>query len=130
MVKFRNYAVGKDLRSIKFFDIVVILIILITTVYFMKPNNSTRKSAFLIIENKRYPLNLEQQMIIDLKKYGKNMKLEIKDKKVRFIESDCNDKICISMGYVKNCGDSAICVPNKTAIIIECDEPLYDGISR
>lgn len=118
------------MKSIRFFDFIVILVISATTIYFMIPNNLSKKSAFLIIDNQKYPINLDQNGIIDLRQYGKNMRLEIKDRKARFIESDCKDKICILMGYVKNCGDSAICVPNKTALVIECNEPLYDGISR
>lgn len=118
------------MKSIKPFDIVVILFIFVITIYFMRTENEAIKKGYIIIDEKKYPLNLDQNGIIDLKIYGKNMKVEVKDKKARISESDCRDKICIHMGYIKDCGDSAICLPNKTAIVIECEKNRYDGISR
>lgn len=118
------------MKSIKPLDIIVIFFILLFTVYFLKTDSNKIKNLLIVIENKKYSFSLEENRVIDLKAYGRNIKIEVKDKKARFIESDCKDKICIHMGYIKDCGDSAICLPNKTAIVIECSENSYDSISR
>ena len=47
--------------------------------------------------------------------------LEIKDHQIRFSHSDCPDQICVHMGFLKNDTDSAICMPNQTAIFIRSE---------
>lgn len=118
------------MRFVKLTDFVVISIVLfVSFVPFLVKNNAGEKKFYLFIEDNRILLPVENG-IIDLKKYGKNILIEIKDEKMRFVESDCYDKICIKMGFVADCGDSAVCLPNKTAIQVECGENEFDAISR
>ena len=43
---------------------------------------------------------------------------EIKDHQIRFMDSDCPDKICIKSGFLSKNGESAVCMPNKTVLKI------------
>ncbi len=58
-------------------------------------------------ENKVFSINTLQ-----------NIKFEIKDKKIRFIESDCPDKVCINTGFIGTVGQTAVCLPNNVSIKI------------
>lgn len=51
-----------------------------------------------------------------LEEYGKNIVFEIKDGSIRFLSSDCPDKICVYTGFVKDSMHPAVCLPNRTAI--------------
>jgi Uncharacterized protein conserved in bacteria len=39
--------------------------------------------------------------------------------RIRILESDCPDKICVNMGWLTQLGDQAICMPNQTLVMIE-----------
>lgn len=43
-------------------------------------------------------------------------RIEVKDGKVRMLESDCPDKLCVGMGWAEKTGDSIVCVPNRVVI--------------
>ncbi len=47
-----------------------------------------------------------------------NVKFEIKDKKIRFLESDCPDKVCVNTGFIGSSGQTAVCLPNALSIKI------------
>jgi hypothetical protein len=53
--------------------------------------------------------------------------IEIKDNKVRVVESDCNNKVCISSGWVSESGQWIICLPNDVFVLIEGDTTNREG---
>ena len=52
-------------------------------------------------------------LTIDLSSYG-------------FIDVDCPDKVCESMGYVKNEMEAVVCLPNRMSIIIYTPEEYHN----
>jgi len=57
--------------------------------------------------------------------------IEIKDGMVRMVSSNCPEKICIKQGWIKNPGQSIVCVPNEVVVYIDNDnEELPDAITR
>lgn len=120
------------MKKISFFDIFFISVLLISLYYLIYHHiSSANKSLVLTVEEERYFLNLNSKELLDLsKRYGKNMIIEIDNGRARVKESDCKDKICISFGFIYRCGESAVCVPNRVSIHIECDKNDYDAISR
>ena len=46
-----------------------------------------------------------------------NITFERKDNRIRIISSDCPDKICKKTGFISDCGETIVCMPNK--IIVE-----------
>lgn len=65
---------------------------------------------------------------------GGDANLEVKDGAVRLLGVDddfCPEKICIRTGWIKNQGESIVCVPNKLVIqIIGALGEGVDAISR
>ena len=57
-----------------------------------------------------------------LEETGLPITFQIKDHAIRFLESDCPDKVCINTGFLKNDLDVACCLPNQTAIFITKEE--------
>lgn len=42
----------------------------------------------------------------------------VKDQKIGIIEADCPDKICIQEGFIRNPGETTVCLPHKVMIEI------------
>lgn len=49
---------------------------------------------------------------------GKSV-VEVSDTGVRMLESDCPDKICVHMGWIKRAGQVIVCMPNRVIITLE-----------
>lgn len=75
-------------------------------------------------------VNGEELMRIELEKAGdgafsiadtagKQITFEIRDHAIRFLSSDCPDKICVHSGFQRRDGDVACCLPNQTVLIVE-----------
>ncbi|MCX8084545.1 MAG: NusG domain II-containing protein [Calditerrivibrio sp.] len=116
--------------KLKAFDIIVLILFLVLPIYAIIKPVEGEKRSFLIVDGVKHPLDLSKNQVLDLTEFGKRVKMEIKDGKVRFLSSDCKDKICLQFGYIETCGESAVCVPNRVAIVIECEKRDYDGVTR
>ncbi|MGM0395490.1 MAG: NusG domain II-containing protein [Bacillota bacterium] len=58
--------------------------------------------------------------------YGYSL-IEIGDRRVRLIEADCPDQICVNQGYISRIGETVVCLPNKLVIEVK-GEPREDDI--
>lgn len=45
--------------------------------------------------------------------------IEVEKGRIRFQRADCPDKICVNTGWLKEPGDVAVCMPNRTVVKIE-----------
>jgi len=114
-------------------DLLVIVILIAVSLYPILAQNDSagKKKLFLLIGQKQYEIPFKDGTIDLNNKYDVNMILQIEGEKARFIESDCPNKLCIKYGWVNNCGEMAVCVPNKTAVQIKCEKDgNIDAISR
>ncbi|MEA5010941.1 MAG: NusG domain II-containing protein [Angelakisella sp.] len=70
-----------------------------------------------------FDLNTTEDDVISLEEYVHHpVSLEVKSGAVRFLESDCPDKICVNTGFLREDGDLASCLPNKVIVTIETRE--------
>ena len=119
------------MKNVKPFDLLIIVILMIISIsYGFIGNKKGYKKIILIVENRKKELRSGHYKYNLLKDYGKNIIIEIAGKKARIIQSDCLNKICIKEGWIEKCGETAVCLPNKTAIQIKCDENNIDAISK
>lgn len=56
--------------------------------------------------------------VLDLAGYGFPGRAEFEDGRVRVTDVDCPDKVCESAGLIGAEFESAVCLPNKAAILI------------
>ena len=77
---------------------------------------------------KEIDLTLQEDCIITLKT-DPVVTLEVKDHKIRFIDSLCPDKTCEKCGFLNNVGDTAACIPAKTVVTIKgTDDSEIDAV--
>jgi len=56
--------------------------------------------------------------------------IEIKEGRVRVVESSCFQKICVNIGWINKPGQNIVCLPNKVLVTIEGKEsPKIDAVS-
>lgn len=55
--------------------------------------------------------------------------LEVRDGKIRFVESPCSGKQCIHSGWLSEAGDFAACLPNRVSLVVAGKEQRYDTIN-
>lgn len=71
--------------------------------------------------------SLSEDQIISVN--GTNV-CEIKDGKVRMIEADCPDHLCLKQKSIGNAGGTIVCLPNKVVVegekTIDDTEPQFD----
>ena len=125
-MKLQSFADGKSLKITKLDFIVISLLILISMFYMTGQSEGTKK-LFLISEKEKTQIQLKNQII---KLDDGDVVIEVTKDGARFIENDCPNEICIKSGWVNKCGHTAACVPNKYALVIECEEVAYDAVSR
>jgi hypothetical protein len=63
-------------------------------------------------------LAAEPDQQIDLSEYGVSVVLEIRNHQISFHSSDCPDHLCMDFGWIDHEPQSAVCMPNRVAIVI------------
>lgn len=83
-------------------------------------------TAVIRVDGREYR---EVDLSVDQSFYIGNVKIEIRDGAIAFIESDCPHKECIKSGWLKAPGTSAACLPNRISITVE-GESGVDAIAE
>lgn len=112
--------------NIKFFrkgDIAVIAVIILAAVAFMLWSGSKNEAPQAVIT-----VNGEAVETVDLQSVGEKRIItpdtspEIiiiaENGEIWFEQADCEDKLCIASGKLSKHGDTAVCLPAKTAITV------------
>ena len=74
-----------------------------------------------------YSLYDNRQVTVD-GPLGKSV-IEIKDGQVRFIESPCENKLCILSGWLRHDGELAACLPNGISVKVVGRDDRFDAIN-
>jgi len=115
--------------------IVTITIIISFTAVSIYKRNGSEGSKIAVIKTKN-----KEVKRIDLSSVTKPQKIQISDEynqvilvendRIRFLESDCSEKICVNTGWLSQKGDVAVCIPNSTMIKIEGQSEKVDVITH
>ena len=101
--------------------ILVIMILLggIISLILLKSNRPPGEFVIIKVKNQiKHQIKLTDQKELTILGAMGNMQIQINNKKVRVIHSDCPEKICIKSGWINKTGELIVCVPNKVVISI------------
>jgi hypothetical protein len=74
-------------------------------------------------------IGLDVDRVVELP--GSSVRLEVKEGAIRVLASDCPQQICVNGGWIRRPRQVIACVPNKTLVTIESEEPPFlDAIVR
>ena len=111
----------------KFADIFFVAFALFACLIFLlKPYGTESKQLVLLSGDKKIILPYIDGVVHLKDITGKNMLLEVKNGSATMISSSCSDKICINSGKIDKCGEAIICMPNETAVMIDCLGDNYE----
>jgi hypothetical protein len=72
-------------------------------------------------------LPLNEDKVLRLRDVG--MTFEVRDGRVRVVESDCPHDVCVNTGWICRSGQIIACVPNRVVVRIEePEEPFLDAV--
>ncbi len=63
------------------------------------------------------PLSKDQSFSLTTPE-GHHLSFEVKDGRIRFVSSDCPDKICVNTGFIGTPAQTAVCMPNRVSVTI------------
>ncbi|MFH1282702.1 MAG: NusG domain II-containing protein [bacterium] len=106
---------------------VLCIIIPITVNYASSPGHS----AQVIYRDKLIKIiDINKDSVFKIPINKGDVKLEVKDKKIRIIDSPCAQKICVRSGWISAGGQCIICAPNRILIVIKSSEQTnYNALS-
>lgn len=104
--------------------IAVVVVLSLAGMYLSKNSLESGDSKYVYIEVDGKPYkeivfdeSTEITTVID-SKYGHN-ELMIKDGKVKMIDADCKDQICVKESAISEVGEINVCLPNRTLVEIK-----------
>jgi hypothetical protein len=104
----------------KWTDLILIVGLLATSVFFITTSKVSNGTVIIQYENKvigRYPIDINKKVTFE-GALGE-MAIEIKNGKVRMIESKCPLQLCIKQGWISSPSVPIVCVPNKVIVYIK-----------
>jgi len=109
------------IKPIEVLFIILLLIICIVFLLFTNNQNTRMKVIAQISYDgkvvKTIDLSQAKDSIFQLET-NSNVSFEIKDGKIRFIDTKCPDKLCENIGFIYKVNSVAICLPNKVSLKI------------
>ena len=96
----------------------VIIIVIVAGLYIFLNKKPSARAVLKYNKTESMEINLSKNQRIDLKSNGINIHISVKDGAVAFVDSECPDHICERYGYIKNVGESAICLPAQASLTV------------
>ncbi len=118
-------------KLFKPFDAVILVILLAAVLFLRIRAKDKERTAVITVDGKEVysaDLNTAEDAVFTLKEVP-DVTVEIKNGTIAFINAKCRDKICEKSGFLKNTGDTAACLPNKTVITVKGNTENSDGVS-
>jgi len=87
------------------------------------------KMALINIGGELYQrIDLKEDRLITLPVSTGEMKIEVKEGKVRVVSSDCPRQVCVHQGAIAHPEQILVCVPNKVLIEIKSTASFLDAV--
>ncbi|MBQ0051293.1 MAG: NusG domain II-containing protein [Treponema sp.] len=115
------------MQKIKFGDILVFLIVLASGIYFFyRTGTSYGQKVFVHTSDNEYEYSLNEDGIYKVEGDIGITTFEIKNKRVRVLDSPCPNKICINQGW----DNVLVCMPNQVVIETMSNEEGFDAVAK
>lgn len=93
-------------------------------------SNEGREALIKVGNGPVQRVSLKTDRRINLEGEKGKVVIEVKEGRVRVVESSCFQKICVNTGEINKPGQNIICLPNKVLVTIEGKEsPKIDAVS-
>jgi hypothetical protein len=111
----------------------IIFISIIGTIFFKFYYNNDGEKIAIIKQNNKVIKSINLSKVLkseEIKVTGTYTDVILIEKgRIRFIEADCPDKVCVKTGWLTRNGEMAACLPNRTIIEIKGQNAKVDGVA-
>ena len=120
------------LKRLKLGDFLIIIILLIIsfTPFYMVHNSSkesNRVIGIVKVNNRQVKkLSLDQDQEWQYQKDGKINIVQVKNHKIRVIDANCKDQVCVKEGWKSKSGDTIVCLPHKFLVELKSKNQIDD----
>jgi len=115
-------------------DVLTAILIAVFGLYVLWSQNSAHKSATKVLISRGGTqisgFFLDKDSHVDLKEFGVNMVVEVRNGRVRVASSDCKQQVCVRHGWIDRPHEAILCLPNQITVELVGEDAEYDAISR
>ena len=105
----------------------LLIILSLSGIFFIREILPESQTVLIDAEGKpAYVLPLNEDRTVSVEGPEGKTIVEIREKKIRIMDSPCRNKLCIRQGWVKNGG--VVCLPNKVVVTIRSHEDNDRGV--
>ncbi len=98
-------------------------------VIFWSTGGDARHAHVNVVGKKQVILDLKEEISIKVEGVLGVSIIEVKDGKVRFVESPCSNKVCIRSGWLSQVNSLAACLPNGVSLYLVGSKARFDSIN-
>lgn len=128
---------GEKTKARKTRDLILILVILAVAgilflVFFLQNKNTVADKVIVKVDGKvvySEPLSVDKDMDVAGYAGGHNF-IRIQGGKVKMVDADCPDKICVHTGAIDKVGQTIVCLPHKLVVEIAGSNSDLDSVVR
>lgn len=104
-------------------DWLLIIIVIILSLLFIFSSKISADVAYVYYESDLIlTIDLNINKIYEVNGYNGIVKIEVNNKSIRVVEENSDKHICSRQGYIKNEGESIVCLPNKIVIELKSND--------
>lgn len=117
----------KESRRVKLGDLIIILILLVISIipfyFLLSPmRESNNIIAVIKVDNKQVKkLSLNHDIVWKYQHGNKLNVVKVKNHKIRMIDANCKDQICVKDGWKSKIGDTIVCLPHKFLVELKVE---------
>ena len=75
------------------------------------------------------PLSREATVTVGENRGFRNV-VEVSGGRVRVVDADCPDRLCVRQGWIRYSGESIVCLPHKLVVTVRGSEHDLDAVAR
>ena len=75
------------------------------------------------------PLTREATVTVGENRGFRNV-VEVSGGRVRVVDADCPDRLCVRQGWLRYSGESIVCLPHKLVVTVRGSEHDLDAVAR
>ncbi len=114
----------------KKWDLLPLLLLLVSALIgFQCLAKKPGKMAEIRINGSSYAqLSLGEDTTFSISNNGYHLTVSVQNTAIAIVSCDCPDQICVKTGWIKQVGQTAVCLPAACSVRVE-GSPLVDGIT-
>lgn len=95
---------------------------------FQFSNKKSGEQVVITIDDKVYKVvNISEDVEIKVElEDGHYNTIQVKDGKVKMLEADCSNQVCVQSSQIEHVGETIVCLPHKVIVKIVASEQAVD----